>query len=406
MVGLLDFLLGGGVGQPISDQERIARLRLGGEDTPAGGVEAPEPAKGGLLGILGGGQSNGQGLLSQNSAPALKPSHPGTIAKSSGGSMQPMPQTGKGGMPALLERLFGVQSDRGANYNGTVTWLQNRGYSPEASAVIAGDRDMLNRAIIGSGSPQNTSEYQQRQQALVQAGIDMNSQEGREYFLTGKLPDQNKPSTLTDDIKEYNFAVESGQFEGSFPEWQTKSVRTEDPSFGRYMDTRKELSGRPSYKRYTEAIGSYNSMVDASGRDTKAADLNLVYGLAKIMDPTSVVREGEQIMVKNTGALPDWLMGYINQINGGAGLRPDTRKSLMVEAQSRINEYRSAWDLDAQQAQELGREFGLKDNLLIPSVPGMKEFPSFDTLPQPTRPTPATPGKSRVIDGYTIEEVE
>ncbi|MGC4023898.1 MAG: hypothetical protein QM744_01205 [Mesorhizobium sp.] len=36
MVGLLDILLGGG-NQPIGDQERARLLRLGGEDTPAGG---------------------------------------------------------------------------------------------------------------------------------------------------------------------------------------------------------------------------------------------------------------------------------------------------------------------------------------------------------------------------------
>ena len=38
------------------------------------------------------------------------------------------------------------------------------------------------------------------------------------------------------------------------------------------------------------------------------------------MDPGSVVREGEQIMVMNTASLPDWLTGQIARVNGGSAL--------------------------------------------------------------------------------------
>ncbi len=63
---------------------------------------------------------------------------------------------------------------------------------------------------------------------------------------------------------------------------------------------RKEVQGLPSYKNFAQAAPIYRGMTEAAGRDTKAADLNLVYGLGKIMDPTSVVREGEIVMANDT----------------------------------------------------------------------------------------------------------
>lgn len=109
---------------------------------------------------------------------------------------------------------------------------------------------------------------------------------------------------------------------------------------------RKEIYSLPSYKNMTQAIPIYQSMIETSGRDSKASDLNLVYGLGKIMDPTSVVREGEMVMVKNTSALPDWLVGTINSINGGAAITQETRRAIMAEAKSRMQSYQGAFDND------------------------------------------------------------
>lgn len=53
---------------------------------------------------------------------------------------------------------------------------------------------------------------------------------------------------------------------------------------------RQEIQGLPSYKNLAQAAPVYQSMVDAAGRDNRASDVNLIYGMAKIMDPGSVER--------------------------------------------------------------------------------------------------------------------
>lgn len=104
---------------------------------------------------------------------------------------------------------------------------------------------------------------------------------------------------------------------------------------------RKEVQDTPQIKNYMQAAPIYRSMVETAGRNSRASDLNIVYGLGKIMDPTSVVREGEMVMVKNTASLPDWLQGAIASLNGGAALTPETRAAIMNEAKSRMTAYRA-----------------------------------------------------------------
>jgi len=158
--GILDMLFSGGVKNP--------RLRLGGEDTPAGGgaldavgqrimAQQPQPYQGGLLGSFG--------------------------APSESAQPQPsMPQQGGG----IFGRFLG--GGRGPS-DQTVQWLVNKGYDPAAAQAIANDPATLRRAVIEVGGPQGANEYDQRSQALQQAGIDPNSEAGRRYFLTGNLPE-------------------------------------------------------------------------------------------------------------------------------------------------------------------------------------------------------------------------
>jgi hypothetical protein len=117
-------------------------------------------------------------------------------------------------------------------------------------------------------------------------------------------------------------------------------------SFDDTTKLRHEVSQLPAYKNLAQAAPIYKSMVETAGTNSKASDLNLVYGLGKIFDPNSVVREGEMVMVKNTASLPDWLIGTANALNGGQALTPETRAAILKEAHNRIQAYKSLYDQD------------------------------------------------------------
>jgi hypothetical protein len=138
------------------------------------------------------------------------------------------------------------------------------------------------------------------------------------------------------------------------------SAEAPPPDFKNTQDLRKEYQATPEYKTYKAAEPIFQSMVETAPRNTRASDLNLVYGLAKIMDPNSVVREGETIMVKDTSNLSDWVVGEINRVNGGAGLLPETRQNVLTEARSRMQAYRD----QAKGIQD--QFFGVADTYKIP----------------------------------------
>ncbi|MDQ0558683.1 hypothetical protein QO004_000458 [Rhizobium mesoamericanum] len=142
-------------------------------------------------------------------------------------------------------------------------------------------------------------------------------------------------------------------------------------------DLRKEIQGLPTYKSYQQALPSYQSMIDTAKTDSKASDLNLVYGLGKIMDPNSVVREGEMVMVNNTSSLPDWLQGAINSVNGGSRLEPATRKAILNEARSRMTAYRGALDNDLGQYRGIVGRKGMNEADVLPVLGDVADVPDL-----------------------------
>lgn len=163
---------------------------------------------------------------------------------------------------------------------------------------------------------------------------------------------------------------------------------------GSFDDTAKlrgEFTGLPSYKNLSQAAPIYRSMSDAAGRNTKAADLNMVYGLGKIMDPGSVVREGEIQMANNAQGWQEKLNGIIGQINNEGGLTPAGRQALMAEAYSRIAAYKGEFDQDADRFRGIaGRNRINADDV----VPGFGEFKPWEA---------PKAGQPIVIDGYKIK---
>ena len=146
----------------------------------------------------------------------------------------------------------------------------------------------------------------------------------------GAWDKKNQRMLSPDEMAQRNIAPATGMS-------QTKTWDMED-------SLRKEHTGAGETKRYMEADPIYRSMVKSAPNDTGAADLDLVYGIGKIMDPGSVVREGEMVMVNRSSPFAEMLQGYINNIAGQGKLTPETRARLLEMARTRMGELRSAYD--------------------------------------------------------------
>ena len=117
----------------------------------------------------------------------------------------------------------------------------------------------------------------------------------------------------------------------------TVNVNTaQDKTFENETALRKEFNTLPEVVGYKAAIPAFKAVEDASKRLTPQSDINLIYGIAKLYDPTSVVREGEYATIANSQAIPERIKSLAQQIQGNGKLTPETRAQLMVEARQRI----------------------------------------------------------------------
>lgn len=128
---------------------------------------------------------------------------------------------------------------------------------------------------------------------------------------------------------------------------------------------RDKFQALPVVRAYDEVTRAYEAIREAAPRDTAAADLNIVIGYAKMLDPTSVVREGEQETVRRTGGPADFLVGWVNSLRGGGRLTPEMRSNILREAQGRYGVTRSQYDAAAEFYSGLAGRYGFNPQNVV-----------------------------------------
>lgn len=76
----------------------------------------------------------------------------------------------------------------------------------------------------------------------------------------------------------------------------------------------------------------YGTMVAASENPTAAGDLSMIFAYMKVLDPGSVVREGEFANAQNTGSAPQRVWAAYNRVLRGERLTEPQRKDFLYQA--------------------------------------------------------------------------
>lgn len=197
--------------------------------------------------------------------------------------------------------------------------------------------EVLGRRAAASGDWESATKYQQ------QANVE------RAKFRTGQYEYDRKR------------AGEQATGEQKRSDEQTR-LKTEDEN-----KLRDDFDKAGPVKSYRVVVPMLESAKDAAKRPTRAADINLIYAFAKLMDPDSVVRESETGMVQASATVADRLQGLVGQLNGNPMLQPATRAKLIDELQSRFNALETSYKAHEEAykgiADRRGHTF---DNIRIP----------------------------------------
>ena len=104
---------------------------------------------------------------------------------------------------------------------------------------------------------------------------------------------------------------------------------------GQVLATRKEFDALPEIKEFKSISQAYKDLQSAGGKPSAAGDLSIIFGYMKMLDPTSVVREGEQASAANATGVPDRILNIYNKVAKGQRLNPRQRQDFINQASLR-----------------------------------------------------------------------
>jgi hypothetical protein len=176
-----------------------------------------------------------------------------------------------------------------------------------------------------------------------------------------------------------------------------QEIRPGRPTPDRNLDAetklRTEFSGRlKEFGTVQDAYGRIVASVEnrATNPDEKspASDIALVFGYMKMLDPGSVVREGEYATAQNAAGIPERIRNYYNKAIDGEFLDPKQRNDMLGTAQRLYKQARGSAEAEAKRYRDLATSYGLSSDRVV-AMPGLIEMPKIGPAAAPAVSTGA-----------------
>jgi hypothetical protein len=118
------------------------------------------------------------------------------------------------------------------------------------------------------------------------------------------------------------------------------------------------------YRALGSAYGNIQQAFNVE-KPTAATDMAGVFGYMKILDPTSVVREGEYATAQNAASVPERIRNYYNKTLEGAFLSPEQRKEFSTHSQRIYDQATKDTDKLAGQYRTRAAKMGVDPSYVI-----------------------------------------
>lgn len=160
-------------------------------------------------------------------------------------------------------------------------------------------------------------------------------------------------------------------------------------------EKRPELEGKMR-KEYNDQTKPYQEVKSAYGRvlsseDTAVGDLSLIFGYMKMLDPGSVVREGEFATAQNAAGVPERIMNIYNKVATGQRLSPSQRDSFKGQAKGLYSSALEGEKTVRTGLERISKGYGLNTNNIFYSA----------TEQAPAGAPPAPSANSVTVGGKT-----
>ena len=136
--------------------------------------------------------------------------------------------------------------------------------------------------------------------------------------------------------------------------------KTKFSNADKLRDEHQKLSGT-----FIDVRDAYGRILTSAEEQTAASDLSLIFNYMKMLDPGSVVREGEFANAQNSAGVPSRIRARYNNVVSGERLAEDTRADFINQAQGLYKtQLASQSDLD-KNYQDLATSYGLDSDQVV-----------------------------------------
>jgi hypothetical protein len=162
---------------------------------------------------------------------------------------------------------------------------------------------------------------------------------------------------------------------------------------------RNEFSGRVKefgtvQDAYGRIVASVQNRIANPQEKSPASDIALVFGYMKMLDPGSVVREGEYATAQNAAGIPERVRNYYNKAIDGEFLDPKQRDDMVATAGRLYKQARGTASAEGKRYRDLATSYGLNPDRIV-ALPDEIVIPKTAVAPAPAAGAagaPAAPG--------------
>lgn len=123
-------------------------------------------------------------------------------------------------------------------------------------------------------------------------------------------------------------------------------------------DLRKEFDGLQEVKDWRQITTSYRQIRRAAANPSAQNDMSLIFSYMKMLDPGSVVREGEFATAQNAAGVPDQVRNLYNRAQSGERLNPEQRKGMVESAAQVVLSRRDRFNAITDYYRKLATDYG------------------------------------------------
>lgn len=127
----------------------------------------------------------------------------------------------------------------------------------------------------------------------------------------------------------------------------------------RTQENKLRTEFNPFKKQFQEAQTAQDKVVKSLARQTAAGDVSAVFAYMKVLDPGSVVREGEQATARNAAGVPERIRNAYNRTLTGESLTPEQRQDFLETSQSLFESEKDKYEANKKVYEDIAVRQGL-----------------------------------------------